>query len=58
MANPKTDLDELADTISTALEKARQLRLHTSAYILTMVLLEVSEATKAAEHNVTDRATH
>jgi hypothetical protein len=58
MANPESDLNELATTISTALEKARQLRLHTSAYILSMVLLEVSEATKAAEHKLADRATH
>ncbi|WP_291558944.1 hypothetical protein [Bradyrhizobium sp.] len=56
MASPENDLNELAITISTAIEKARQLKLPTSAYILSMVLVEVSEATKAAEDNVTDDA--
>jgi len=49
MASPENDLKELADIISTAIEKARLLHLNTSAYILSMVLVEVSEATKAAE---------
>ena len=56
MASPENDLNELAITISTAIEKARQLKLPTSAYILSMVLVEVSEATKAADDNVTDDA--
>jgi hypothetical protein len=56
MASPENDLNELAITISTAIEKARQLKLPTSAYILSMVLVEVSEATKAREDNVTDDA--
>jgi hypothetical protein len=56
MASPENDLNELAITISTAIEKARQLKLPTSAYILSMALVEVSEATKAAEDNVTDEA--
>jgi len=59
MASPENDLNELAITISTAIEKARQLKLPTSAYILSMVLVEVSEATeatKAGEGNVTDNA--
>jgi len=59
MASPENDLNELAITISTAIEKARQLKLPTSAYILSMVLVEVSEATKAtkaAEDNVTNGA--
>ena len=59
MASPENDLNELAITISTAIEKARQLNLPTSAYILSMVLVEVSEATEAtkgAEVNVTDNA--
>ena len=47
MAGPKNDLDELADMISAAVEKARQLNMHTSAYILSMVLVEVSETAKA-----------
>ena len=59
MASPKNDLNELAITISTAIEKARQLKLPTSAYILSMVLVEVSEATeatKAAANKVTGDA--
>jgi hypothetical protein len=48
MASPENDFNELALIISTAIEKARQLNLHTSAYILSMVLVEVSEGTKAA----------
>jgi hypothetical protein len=48
--------DDLAITVSTAIEKANQLKLPTSAYILSMVLVEVWEATKAAEDNVTDNA--
>jgi hypothetical protein len=48
MAGPKNDLDELADMISAAVEKARQLNMHTSAYILSMALAEVSKAAKAA----------
>jgi hypothetical protein len=48
MANPKNDLDELADMISAAVEKARQLNMHTSAYILSMALAEVAKAAKAA----------
>ncbi len=52
MASPEKDLNELAITISTAIEKARQLNLHTSAYILSMVLVEVREARKAAELKV------
>jgi hypothetical protein len=47
MASPENDLDELVTTISTAIEKARQLNMHTSTYILSMVLVEVSQAAKA-----------
>jgi hypothetical protein len=49
MASRENDRDELISIISTAIEKARQLNLHTSAYILSMVLVEVSEAGKAAD---------
>ena len=51
MATPDDDLNELAITISMAIEKARQLKLSTSAYILSMVLVEVSEAAEAAALN-------
>jgi hypothetical protein len=54
MASPDNDLDELTAIISTAIEKARQLNLHTSAYILSMVLVEVSEATKASDADTGD----
>ena len=47
MASPEDELDELVGMISTAIEKARRLNLHTSAYILSMVLVEVSEVAKA-----------
>jgi len=48
MATSKNDLDELVAIISMAIEKARQLNMQTSAYILSMALAEVSKAAKAA----------
>jgi hypothetical protein len=48
MAASKNDLDELAAIISIAIEKAHQLNMQTSAYILSMALAEVSKAAKAA----------
>ena len=48
MATRKDDLNELAQDISTAIAKARRLNLPTSAFILSMVMVEVSEALKAA----------
>ena len=48
MTTREEDLNELALNLSTAIAKARQLELPTSAYILSMVLVEVREATKAA----------
>ena len=56
MTTLENDLNELAVTISKAIEKARQLKLPTSAYILSMVLVEVWEAAKAADDNVTNNA--
>ena len=47
MASPDDDLNELVKIISIAIEKARQLNMNTSAYILSMVLVEVTEAAKA-----------
>ena len=47
MATRGDDLNELAQDISTAITRARRLNLPTSAYILSMVLVEVSEALKA-----------
>jgi hypothetical protein len=48
MAASKNDLDELVAIISIAIEKARQLNMQTSAYILSMALAEVSKVAKAA----------
>ena len=48
MTTREDDLNELALDISRAMTKARQLNLPTSAYILSMVMVEVSEALKAA----------
>jgi hypothetical protein len=50
------DLNELAITLSAAIEKARQLKLPTSAYILSMALVEVTEAAKATADNLGDDA--
>jgi hypothetical protein len=50
MASPENDLDGLVTIISTAIEKAHQLNLHTSAYILSMVLVEVSEVAKVEDN--------
>jgi hypothetical protein len=49
MATREDDLNQLALDISTAIAKARQLNLPTSAYILSMVMVEVSDALKAGE---------
>jgi hypothetical protein len=48
MATRGDELNELAQDVSTAIARARRLNLPTSAYILSMVLVEVSEALKAA----------
>ena len=50
------ELEELALDIKTAIAKARQLNLPTSAYILSMVLMEVSEAVNAAADHWEDDA--
>jgi hypothetical protein len=47
MASREDDLSELAADVRLAMAKARQLDLPTSAYILSMVLVEVSDALKA-----------
>jgi hypothetical protein len=48
MVTREDDLNELANSVSAAIEKAQKLNLPTSAYILSMVLVEVSEALKAS----------
>ena len=54
MATREDELNELAIDVSAAIAKARQLNLPTSAYILSMVLVEVLEALKGAEDNTED----
>jgi hypothetical protein len=54
MATLKNDVDELVAMISTTIEKARQLNMYTTAYILSMALAEVSKAAKAAPDNPDD----
>jgi hypothetical protein len=49
MASREDDLKELTISLSAAIAKARQLHLPTSAYILSMALVEVSQALQAAE---------
>ncbi len=56
MVTRADDLNELATGIGTAIVKARQLNLPTSAYILSMVLVEISEAIKAAAGEEEDDA--
>ncbi len=53
MATLDDDLNELAITISMAIEKARQLKLSTSAYILSMALVEVWETIKGGPEGLT-----
>jgi hypothetical protein len=48
MVTREDDLKELSISLSAAIAKARQLNLPTSAYILSMALVEVSQALKAA----------
>jgi hypothetical protein len=54
MVTREDELEELVLDIKTAIAKARQLNLPTSAYILSMVLVEVSEAMNAAAENWED----
>ena len=54
MVTREDELEELALDIKTAIAKARQLNLPTSAYILSMVLVELSEAMNAAADNWED----
>jgi hypothetical protein len=56
MVTREDDLKELAVNVSSAIVKARQLNLPTSAYILSMVLVEVSEALKASADEREDDA--
>jgi hypothetical protein len=56
MVTREDDLKELAISLSAAIAKARRLNLPTSAYILSMALVEVSQALKAAGRDNDDAA--
>jgi hypothetical protein len=45
----KDDLSALANMIELAIEQARQLKLPTSAYVLSMALIEVMQEKDAVE---------
>ena len=51
------DLYELAADLQVAIAKARALNLPTSAYILSMALVEVSQALEAASFHDEDDTT-
>jgi hypothetical protein len=52
----ENDLNELSTLLSTAIAQARRLDLPTSAYILSMALLEVSQALELAQGDEQDDA--
>jgi hypothetical protein len=56
MTTRAEDLNELALALTGAIAKARRLKLPTSVYILSMALLEVSQAMKVAAHDAKDDA--
>lgn len=49
MATREHELKELAGSLRVAIAKARELNLPTSAYVLSMALVEVSQALKAEQ---------
>jgi len=51
MMTRKDDLNEMAMIIISTIEKARHLKLPTSAYILSMALMEVLQEKDALEPN-------
>ena len=51
MATREDELKELARSLKAAITRARGLNLPTSAYILSMALVEVSQVLEAAEPN-------
>ena len=55
MVTREDDLRDLAISLSAAIVKARQLNLPTSAYILSMALVEVSQALNTAEGDKGDK---
>jgi hypothetical protein len=57
MVTRADELKQLAINIETAIQQARRLNLPTSAYILSMVFLEVSQALKAVAEDREEDAT-
>jgi hypothetical protein len=53
----KDDLSMLASAITSAIEKARHLKLPTSAYVLSMALVEVMQEKDAVEAHHKDDTT-
>lgn len=49
MATREHELKELAGSLRAAIAKARELNLPTSAYVLSMALVEVSQALKVEQ---------
>jgi hypothetical protein len=49
MPTREDELKELASSLQAAIAKARELNLPTSAYILSMALVEVSQAVEAEQ---------
>jgi hypothetical protein len=58
MTTRADELNEMAATIVSTIEKARYLKLPTSAYILSMALLEVMEERDAIHPRQNDDRTH
>ena len=54
MASREDELKELADILKAAIKKTRELSLPTSAYILSMALVEVSQALETECHQLPD----
>jgi hypothetical protein len=54
IASREDDLKALAEILSAAIEQARALNLPTSAYVLSMALVDVSQALKVAAHDRQD----
>jgi hypothetical protein len=54
MGTREDELKELASSLQSAIAKARQLNLPTSAYILSMALVEVSQVLEGKSDDAKD----
>ncbi len=54
MGTREDELRELASSLQSAIAKARQLNLPTSAYILSMALVEVSQVLEGKSDDAKD----